>query len=124
MKNLSAIGLALALFIIPGVALAADTPPMPGHQPEHGSKDFNRDYMKAMDRMHGPMMKGVMDPDPDAAFVRGMIPHHQGALEMAEIQMKYGKDPEIRKLAQEVIEAQKKEIQFMEEWLKRKEQRK
>lgn len=121
MKNLSLITLALALFIIPSVALAADTPPMPGHQPEQGSKDFNRDYMKAMDRMHGPMMEGIMDADPDAAFVKGMIPHHQGGLEMAEIQLKYGKDPEIRKLAQEVIKAQKKEIRFMEEWLKRKE---
>lgn len=110
----------LALFLLAGPALAADESQMPGHQPGHGSQDFNQDYMKAMDQMHGPMMEGVMDADPDAAFVRGMIPHHRGAVEMAEIQLKYGKDPEIRKLAQEVIEAQKKEIEFMEEWLRKK----
>lgn len=79
-----------------------------------------QDYLKAMDHMHGPMMEGIMDADPDVAFVRGMIPHHQGAVEMAKIQLKYGKDPELRKLAQDVIDAQEKEMRFMEEWLKKR----
>jgi uncharacterized protein (DUF305 family) len=121
MKQLSSITLALALFLAPGLALAADVEhQMPGHQPATTAAEFQKDYLKAMDRMHGPMMEGVRDADPDAAFVRGMIPHHRGAVDMAEIELKYGKDPEIRKLAQEVIDAQKKEIEFMEEWLKRK----
>ena len=46
----------------------------------------------AMDRMHGPMMQGIANADPDAAFVLGMIPHHQGAIDMAEIVLKFGKD--------------------------------
>jgi len=80
----------------------------------------NQAYMKAMDGMHGDMMNGIMDPDPDTAFVRGMIPHHQGAIDMAKIQLKYGKAPELRKLAQDIIDAQEKEIAFMKEWLKKK----
>ena len=42
-------------------------------------------YMAAMDRMHGPMMQAAQEGDPDVAFVKGMIPHHQGAIEMAKV---------------------------------------
>lgn len=84
-----------------------------------GAAPHVMEYMHSMDGMHGPMMKGIEDTDPDTAFVRGMIPHHQGAVEMAKIQLKYGKDPELKKMAQDIIEAQDKEIKFMEEWLKK-----
>jgi uncharacterized protein (DUF305 family) len=46
-----------------------------------------------------------------------MIPHHQGAIDMAEIVLKYGKDPETRKLAEEIVKTQTAEIAFMREWL-------
>jgi uncharacterized protein (DUF305 family) len=55
--------------------------------------------------------------DPDVDFTRGMIAHHRGAVEMAEIVIKYGKDPKIRALAEGIIKAQKEEIAFMEKWL-------
>lgn len=77
-------------------------------------------YQAAMDRMHGPMMKAVANPDPDAAFVLGMIPHHQGAIDMAEVVLKFGRDAHNHHLAREIIDAQKREIAEMREWLKQK----
>lgn len=74
-------------------------------------------YKAAMDKMmEGMEMRYTGDADRD--FVVGMIPHHQGAVEMAQVELKYGKDPAIRKLAAGVIAAQQKEIAFMNAWLR------
>ena len=81
--------------------------------------DATRAYVEAMDRMHGPMMEGAMEEDPDVAFVKGMIPHHQGAIDMAKIVQQYGDDEQTRKWAAQIIEAQQAEIAEMEEWLKK-----
>jgi hypothetical protein len=68
----------------------------------------------------GFRMKGVAHPDPDAAFVRGMIPHHQGAIDMAVIVLKFGKDHHNHELARQIIAAQQRELAEMRAWLKQK----
>ncbi len=93
---------------------------MMSHAGGTGMHGASGEYMQAMQGMHDDMMRGVQDPDPDAAFARGMIPHHRGAVDMAKIELKYGKDPELRKLAQTIIDAQEKEIKFMRDWLEKK----
>ena len=77
-------------------------------------------YRLAMDRMHGPMMSGIADADPDAAFVRGIIPHHQCAIDMADIVLKFGKDPQNQHFAREIIDMQTREIAEMRAWLRQR----
>jgi len=54
---------------------------------------------------------------PDEDFVRAMIVHHQGAIDMARVVKGFGEDPQIRELANAIIEAQEEEIVMMQEWL-------
>lgn len=56
--------------------------------------------------------------DPDVEFMRSMIPHHQGAIDMAEVELKYGKDAQARAFAKKVIETQQAEIEQLNQWLK------
>jgi uncharacterized protein (DUF305 family) len=73
-------------------------------------------FDEANKKMHQSMAIAYTG-DADVDFVKGMIPHHQGAIDMAKIVLQYGKDPETKKLAENVIEAQKGEIAMMQDWL-------
>lgn len=84
----------------------------------HGSPDL---YAPAMKSMHENMSMAPTG-NADVDFMRGMIPHHQGAVDMAKIVLEKGSNPEVKKLAQEVITAQEKEISFMRAWLKKNNQ--
>jgi uncharacterized protein (DUF305 family) len=79
--------------------------------------------MSAMDKMHATMASVQPSGNSDVDFVRVMLPHHQAAVEMAKTQLLYGKDPQMRRMAQEIITDQQSEIQLMELWLKQHERR-
>ena len=74
---------------------------------------------------HGVNMKmhNAMDiaftGNADVDFVKGMIPHHAGAIDMAKVVIAFGKDPEVKKLAESIIKAQETEIAQMQDWLRK-----
>ncbi|HBK07055.1 MAG TPA: DUF305 domain-containing protein [Acetobacteraceae bacterium] len=102
--------LLLTLAATPALAQSHD---MPMHDQQSGA---SHDMMASMDKMNSGMAAAPMTGDPDRDFVSMMIPHHQGAVDMAETELRYGKDAVIRHLAREIIAAQKKEIAFMRHW--------
>jgi hypothetical protein len=79
------------------------------------------ELITSMDKMHTAMGAIKQSGDSDVDFVRLMLPHHQAAIDMAKTQLLYGKDPQMRRLAQEIITDQQLEIQLMQRWLKPRE---
>ncbi|WP_253374049.1 MULTISPECIES: CopM family metallochaperone [Methylorubrum] len=114
----------LFVCMLAGAAFAQD----PHHHYGHGRPDAKaaandsaatKAFRAADARMHREMdIRYTNDIDVD--FVRGMIPHHRGAIDMAKIALEHSKDPEIRKLAEDIVKAQDTEIAQMEAFLKRK----
>lgn len=77
-------------------------------------------YMEAMDRMNRDMAAMEMTGRPGVDFALMMIPHHQSAIDMAKAYLESGEaDPDMTKLAGEIIAAQEGEIAFLTDWLKR-----
>ncbi|MBJ3762686.1 DUF305 domain-containing protein [Maribius pontilimi] len=107
-----------------------ETPPAPRPDPAASGAqmtdgpmaDGHMAGMAQGDGAHGTMADGMgMTPtgDPDVDFARGMIVHHQGAIDMARTVLDSGSDPEIRELAEAIVAAQQAEIAFLTDWLDR-----
>lgn len=111
----------------PALAQGAATPPampgmshgaMPGMQQGAMSMSPSRmEMMQKMEAMNKAMMGGPMTGDPDRDLVNMMLPHHQGAIDMARIYLRDGKDPEIRRIAEKIITDQEREIAEFNAWL-------
>lgn len=128
-RSIAGFALAAAIALAPAAAFAqasnsgtmlmGDTMgqmPMAHSGTAHGGTAADKALDAANQRMMGAMdVKPTGNPDRD--FVRMMIAHHQGAIDMAKVELKYGKDPEIRRLASGIVTAQEKEIAEMKAWL-------
>ena len=75
----------------------------------------------SMEKMHVAMASMEPSGNSDVDFVRLMLPHHQAATDMAKTQLLHGKDPQMRRLAQQIITDQQSEIELMQMWLKQHE---
>lgn len=110
---------ALTITVALGLAACADRAPLTDPHAQHrtpGPASYAEAFNKAVHGMHGAMPAQYVG-DPDGEFARGMIPHHQGAIDMAEVVLRYGKDPAVRKLADDIKRAQAPEIAQMRAWL-------
>ncbi len=107
--------LAVALMLVTASAFAQSTQGMQMGAPSPGEPPSTKGYREAMTKMDQGMSitySGNADQD----FVAGMVPHHQGAIAMAKVELQYGRDPQLRKLARDIVVAQQKEIAFMKSW--------
>ena len=98
-----ALALSAAIVLIPVLALAQNTPAV------------QKAYMDAHQKMMGTMPKSASG-DADKDFASMMIPHHQGAIDMAKVELQYGKDPKLRAMAEKMIKDQEKEIADLKAW--------
>jgi uncharacterized protein (DUF305 family) len=115
-----------------GTTMAQEPAPLPaicGVEAEHGGHamgeaepdpaldEAHAALVAGMDAMHRDMDAGSKAADIDVAFVCGMIPHHQGAIDMAKAVLAYGDDPWVKSLAEAIVAAQEQEIADMHAWL-------
>ena len=108
---------AMLLVLIPAVALATRQQGSHSHRAIAEEDAFWAELMASMDKMDAAMASVKRSGDSDIDFVKLMLPHHQAALDMAKAQLIYGKDPQMRRLAQEIITDQQSEIELMQLWL-------
>ena len=117
-----AVSMNLRSLVIALVLILDFTVPMPARQdPAYRTGDVEASWPElgqSMDKMHLGMASIKPSGNNDVDFVELMLPHHQAAIDMARTELVYGKDPQLRRLAQEIIADQQSEIDLMQLWLK------
>jgi len=120
-RNVTTKILAKLLVTVVACSVAASVVVQAGAHDHDSQPSTDPDWLEliaSMDKMHTAMGAIERSGDSDVDFVRLMLPHHQAALDMARTQLLYGKDPQMRRLAQEIITDQQLEIELMQRWLK------
>ena len=111
-------GLLVLLILVCSIASPARQG-LPSSKKEQTEGAAGLEMEQAMEKMHAGMASIKLSGDNDADFVRLMLPHHQAALDMAKAELANGKDPQMRRLAQEIVTDQQSEIELMRLWLER-----
>ena len=114
--TIKTLALAATIIALPVLAYAQMDHSNHGAPKADAAAPSTKAYGDANAKMHMDMdikFSGNADVD----FIRGMIPHHQGAIDMAKVELAHGKDPVARKMAEKVIADQEREIGEMKEWL-------
>ena len=107
-----------AIGVLATISVCAATSIADGQSPTDGNWS---ELIASMEKMHMAMGAVQRSGNSDVDFVRLMLPHHQAAIDMAKTQLLYGKDAQMRRLAQEIITDQQLEIELMQHWLKQRE---
>ena len=112
MKSMLKAAITVAILWAPAVAMADDMKMDMGA----GATPADKAFMSSMQKMQKNMdVKPTGKTDRD--FVIMMLPHHQGAVDMAKVELQYGKDPMLRKMATDIVKSQEQEIGEMKGWL-------
>jgi uncharacterized protein (DUF305 family) len=111
---------ALLLVVVPLVVGASGAHNPSQRSAETGALAAWSELMGSMDKMESAMGQAKTSGSSDVDFVNLMMPHHQAAIDMAKTELLYGKDPQIRRLAQEIVTDQQSEMEVMKLWLKQR----
>ena len=91
------------------------------HQNMENMNTVQKEFHASMQKMNQQMMEGMMEADPGKSWLKQMIAHHQGAVEMSEIVLKYSKDDDVRREARKTKEENEKGIKDLQVELRKKE---
>lgn len=112
--NVRILGMALASVLLVAASMAQGQDH--GHRHNDEASASTQAFIAANNAMHTGM-DIAFTGDADVDFARSMIPHHQGAIDMAKVVLEHGIDPNLRALAEKIIAAQQSEMEFLRNWL-------